>query len=224
MSGHNANRKAARRFQALRQRHAVMRVTTVAVDTGDEQNDAADVEREVGGADDDDGHAYVDHKNLWDWTVRIQVDKHALPSTFSVLIFLGDVPNNSKEWRKAPSFVGSFSAFAHSMARHRGGPQLAQGFVHLNRVLARTPDVHSFDPEDVQPYLRSHLQWRVMCADGTTIDPGTLPSLEVVSIGTPVSLQPGAELPDYGEPTYYYDITEGKPGGARSRVDRRSAL
>ena len=45
MSGHNANRKAARRFQALRQRHAAMRVTTVAVDTGDEQNDAADLDK-----------------------------------------------------------------------------------------------------------------------------------------------------------------------------------
>ncbi|KZV73173.1 photo-regulated tyrosinase [Peniophora sp. CONT] len=175
-------------------------------------------------ADDGDSNAYVDHQNIWDWTVRIQVDKHALPSTFSVLIFLGDVPEDSKKWRKAPSFVGSFSAFAHSMARHRGGPQLAQGFVHLNRVLARTPDVHGFDPEDVQPYLREHLQWRVMCADGTVVDPGSLESLEVVSIGTPVKLQPGAELPDYGEPNYYYDITEGKPGGARSRLDRREAL
>ena len=57
MHGRPVPKKAAQRYNRLFRRRAPMRVTTIDADVEDEQNDAADVEREVGGADDDDDHA-----------------------------------------------------------------------------------------------------------------------------------------------------------------------
>lgn len=40
-----------------------------------------------------------------------------------------------------------------------------------------------------------------------------LPSLEVTVLVTPLVLPIGADFPIEGEPTYYHEITRGRPGG-----------
>ena len=59
MHGRPVPKKAAQRYNRLFRRRAPMRVTTIDADVEDEQNDAADVEREVGGAGDNDDHTAV---------------------------------------------------------------------------------------------------------------------------------------------------------------------
>ena len=58
MHGRTVPKKAAHRYNRLFRRRGPMRVTTVEVERDDEQDDAADVEREIlgagdGGQDDD---------------------------------------------------------------------------------------------------------------------------------------------------------------------------
>jgi tyrosinase len=103
---------------------------------------------------------------IHDWTVRIHFKSHELGQSFSVLIFLGDVPDDPSQWMKAPSYVGSHSAFVNSAAKQCGNCQrqrdtLSEGFVHLNSVLARRSGLSSFEPDVVTPYVRENLHWRI---------------------------------------------------------------
>lgn len=96
-----------------------------------------------------------------DWTVRVQVDKFALGGhTFNVLVFLGNVPSDPAQWRSATSFVGSVTAFATPLISS-GRPGLIEGFVHLNHFIAEHSGLHSFDFDEVMPYLKENLSFRI---------------------------------------------------------------
>ena len=99
-----------------------------------------------------------------DWTVRIHFKKYELGQSFAVLIFLGEVPEDASQWRGSPSFVGAHVAFVNSAANQCANCReqadvVSEGFVHLNRALAR--HVSSYEPSVVVPYLRDNLHWRI---------------------------------------------------------------
>jgi tyrosinase len=101
-----------------------------------------------------------------DWTVRIHVKKYELRQSFTVLIFLGSVPDDPSQWRKASSYVGSHAAFANGSAEQCANCRaqadvVTEGFVHLNRALGRHSGLSSYEPQVVSPYLRENLHWRV---------------------------------------------------------------
>jgi tyrosinase len=101
-----------------------------------------------------------------DWTVRIHVKKYELRQSFTVLIFLGTVPEDPSQWRKASSYVGSHSTFVNGSAEQCANCRtqadvVTEGFVHLNRALGRHSGLSSYEPQAVSPYLRENLHWRV---------------------------------------------------------------
>jgi tyrosinase len=106
---------------------------------------------------------------IHDWTARIHFksfELFELGQSFSVLIFLGDVPDDPSQWMKAPSYVGSHVALVNSAAEQCGNCQsqidtVSEGFVHLNSVLARRSGLSSFEPDVVTPYVRENLHWRI---------------------------------------------------------------
>ncbi|KAI0647846.1 tyrosinase [Trametes meyenii] len=103
----------------------------------------------------------------WEWTARIRVKKHEVGGAFAVLLFLGPVPSDPKEWHAAPSYVGAHHAFVNSAAPRcancRGRADAAtEGFVHLDEAIAkRAGKLPSDEPETVKEYLRDALSWRV---------------------------------------------------------------
>ncbi|SJL09926.1 related to Tyrosinase [Armillaria ostoyae] len=156
-----------------------------------------------------------------DWTARIQVKQYALGGSFSVLIFLGEVPENPRSWRSSPSFVGAHHAFVNSAADQcencRNQADLViEGFVHLNTAIAQRSGLGSFEPAVVEPYLKRELSWRVQKVDRTAVDLSDVPSLEVVVSATPLTLEPGATFPTSGECHYHHRITAGRPGGSHT--------
>lgn len=106
-------------------------------------------------------------KPIYEWTARIEFDKHELGSSFGVHIFLGDLPDNSREWQTSPNLVGSHYAFVSSAQSYGyGGPGgglggIEEGFVHLNRGIVSHSGLPSLEPEVVEPYLTEAMQWRV---------------------------------------------------------------
>ncbi|KAI0032575.1 photo-regulated tyrosinase [Vararia minispora EC-137] len=160
--------------------------------------------------------------SLYDWAVRIHVKKYALGGSFSVLIFLGTVPSNPREWRKSPSFVGAHHVFVNSSAsqcancrEQEAAGMVSEGFVHLDTAIARLSRLGSFDPPVVEPYLKRELSWRVIRANKTVVDLNDLPSLEVLVCATKLTLEDGADLPNHGAPQYFRAITAGRRGGAK---------
>ena len=108
--------------------------------------------------------------SMLDWSVHINIRKYELEGqSFTVFIFLAsnaDVPSNPTEWFTTPAFVGEHSVFANSVPgqcancqRQREAGLVTEGVVHLNHALVGK--VTSYDPDDVQPFLRDNLNWRV---------------------------------------------------------------
>lgn len=104
-------------------------------------------------------------KPLYDWTCRIEFKKHELSASFSVLIFLGGVPEEPQQWRRSPNYVGGHYAFVNSNAEEcencrSQGDVVVEGFVHLNSAIIKKngPDL---SPRVVEHYLKHHLKWRV---------------------------------------------------------------
>ncbi|KAI0297677.1 hypothetical protein BC826DRAFT_149310 [Russula brevipes] len=168
-------------------------------------------------------HGREGPKVVHDWTVRIHAKKYELGQSFSVLVFLGDVPDDAAQWRTCASFVGAHSAFVHAGGEagygYGGGggggrDSVTEGFVHLNNTIAKRSGLPSFEPSAVRPYLRENLNWRVQGNDRAAVDFERLPSLEVIVISTPLTYEPGTVFPIPGEQVYHRDITHGRPGGA----------
>ncbi|TFK38852.1 tyrosinase [Crucibulum laeve] len=156
-------------------------------------------------------------EKLWEWTARVEFKKYELGCSFSVDLFLGEVPENPEDWLTSPNLVGSRHAFVNSAAGHcencrNQADIIVEGFVHLNNGIAKHSGLGTFDPAAVEPYLTRELHWRVQKVDGTVAN---LESLEVSIIATPLSLPPGAMFPVPGEPRHHNGITYGKPGGCR---------
>jgi tyrosinase len=101
-----------------------------------------------------------------DWSTRIHVKKHELSGSFSVLIFLGEVPEDPEEWCTSPSFVGAHHAFVNGAADQcdncRSQEDLVvEGFIHLNLAIAERSGLPSYEPSVVHPYLKDNLSWRI---------------------------------------------------------------
>ncbi|KAJ6619317.1 photo-regulated tyrosinase [Mycena sp. CBHHK59/15] len=161
-----------------------------------------------------------EERKIWDWTARIQVKKYEVGGSFSVLLFLGAVPDDPKQWRTSPNFVGAHHAFVNSVPERCANCRTnrdaeVEGFVHLNEGIAEHSGLGSLEPHVVEPYLKQNLHWRVQKAGGQAVDLPSVPSLEVTVFATPLSLPPGSAFPVPGERHHHRGITHGRPGGSR---------
>jgi hypothetical protein len=104
--------------------------------------------------DDTQRHAFTE------WTANFVMKEHELGQSYTVLLFLGPVPPTATQWRTSPSLVGVYSA--HTSGTPRPGEENAEieGNIALTGALRRS-DLTSSNPEDVVPFLRRNLHWRV---------------------------------------------------------------
>ncbi|KAK0450230.1 photo-regulated tyrosinase, partial [Armillaria borealis] len=166
--------------------------------------------------------AHIPSRNsFYDWTARIRVKKYGLGGSFSVLIFLGEVPEDPQLWHSSPSFVGAHHAFVNSAADQcencrSQADLIIEGFVDLESAIAKRSGLRSFDPAVVEPYLKRELSWRVQKAGGTAVGLSKVTSLEVTVLATPLTLEPGVVFPVPGKTQYYPSITAGRIGGSHS--------
>lgn len=105
--------------------------------------------------------------SLWEWAARVHVQKYALGSSFSILFFLGEVPEDPYQWLISPNLVGTHQVFANSVpdrcANCRNQSQaVVEGFIHLNSGIKDHSNLNSLEPNVVKPFLTEQLHWRVM--------------------------------------------------------------
>ena len=106
-----------------------------------------------------------DEHDMVDWRVRILTPKYKLGGMYSILVFLGPVPQQISEWRDSEQLVGTVEVFANiqpkQCANCRSRPDLiVEGCVYLNQALARS-SLGTFEPQAVVSYLEKNLHWRV---------------------------------------------------------------
>ncbi|KAK2467606.1 hypothetical protein APHAL10511_000461 [Amanita phalloides] len=152
-----------------------------------------------------------DVENGWYWSVRIRSKKFELGRSFSVLVFLGDVPEDPNQWASSRNLVGAHHVvtnsaieYCHNCLANIGA--INEGFVHLNRYLLSTrPFSGVLDPLNLSSFLSDQLQWRVM--DNRRI-PVQLCFLEVTMMSVPIMCRPGALLPmvDTKKPIFRHNL------------------
>lgn len=110
---------------------------------------------------------------LPDWRLRVSVKKFEVGGSFSVFIFLGDVPADPAHWLFDPTFVGTFDVFSNenpetcsNCSKHLD--LVVDDFVHLNSAVLQSAGKIPLDEKHVLPYLEK-LSWGVQKVRCTSI-------------------------------------------------------
>ncbi|KAF7797912.1 hypothetical protein EIP86_009119 [Pleurotus ostreatoroseus] len=113
-----------------------------------------------------------------DYVVNIRIDRSQSPGgTLVVIIFLGDVPPDPRQWESAPKVgVATFMGMGGSRERvsqaNSANPRIEHGQVSLTNALidlieskravgAGGDVLRSLDRAEVGPFLRQNLHWKV---------------------------------------------------------------
>jgi hypothetical protein len=136
------------------------------------------------------------------------MDQGDLDDKYSLLVFLGDVPQSPGSWQTAPDHVGDCSTFGDERSRRE---HVIRGSVPLTEALiAKQIDL---DPTSCVPYLRKNLKWVVQQGDRSI----PIHSLKSIKVGVSSSVveypDDYRELPKWKKEETHYDITYQRDGG-----------
>ncbi|KAF8335070.1 uncharacterized protein EI90DRAFT_3120960 [Cantharellus anzutake] len=137
------------------------------------------------------------NSSLTSWSIRFRIKPFAIDQSFSVVVFLNQLPKDPQSWFTSKDLVGTYDVFVTYLPKdcencrsHENIP--IQGFVDL------TSAVRNLSPDMVEDYLREGLHLGLQRVDGTLVDlgePGKRTELgfnaEVVS--RVVTLEPTSE-------------------------------
>ena len=100
-----------------------------------------------------------------DWFIRVRVKKFQLGQSFTILFFLGSVPDDVAQWRTSPHLIGSHSEFVNSDPEHCANCKeniniITEGFIDLDDSLERLG--HGNDTEEaIEKYIQDEIHWRI---------------------------------------------------------------
>lgn len=174
--------------------------------------------------------AVSENGTSYQYIANVVSQKFAMGNSYAVYLFMGNYSSNSTQWGTDPNLVGVHGVFANlmysssfSMLRRDGMADLkGTGSIPLTTMLidkVATGQLASLAPEDVEPYLTHHLDWRASYYDGTEI-----PIADVVDLSISVvesQVQPAIsedEFPIWGEFVSLVNVTADKPGGHNSQL------
>lgn len=112
------------------------------------------------------GHVQPPDHGLYEWTARIECKKYELGCSYSICLFLGEVPEDPEQWLVSPNYVGGHHCFVNTALGHCANCRnksdlLEEGFVNLNEGIVKHSGLHNLEPDAVKPYLTQNLHWRV---------------------------------------------------------------
>jgi len=101
-----------------------------------------------------------------EWRAAISFERYELRGSYSILFFLGPVPEDPGIWEIAPDLISKEVVF-ESLT---GGPShlrnmVERGSVELNDGIIKHSGLAHLTPETVVPYLTKNFHWRVIWAN-----------------------------------------------------------
>ncbi|KAK6360997.1 hypothetical protein TWF730_007112 [Orbilia blumenaviensis] len=152
----------------------------------------------------------VENNKYMHWEADVKVSMSALKSSFNVLIFLGDVPAETKDWATSKNLVGTHSVITN--VNVGAMDSLVSGTVPLTSSLLNkvvTGDIKDLEVANVVPYLKKNLKCRVSLPDGKAVDVKTVEKLTVQITESLVTLPASeGELPKFGDFKVEYDAVD----------------
>ncbi|KAF2259452.1 Di-copper centre-containing protein, partial [Lojkania enalia] len=153
------------------------------------------------------------------YMASIRVCKFGLDGSFNVYVFLGDSGEDVTCWTSEEAFVGVTGILATGMKDEQGSGDVT-GAVPLTAALearVRSGELKGLGEEEVTPFLRDNLKWRVSKTDGKAVDVESTPGFRLSVLVARV--QPARSANEFPKMLSDYEVlaeaTEGKPGGFR---------
>jgi len=134
---------------------------------------------------------HADELKMYDWSIHASYKTFELDESFSLVFYFAD---DNGDYNKKESYIGTIAAFRGSTPEtcvncKENEDLVEEGFVHLNRVLART--IQSFDPDQVVKFLKEKkLSYKLF-----TDESRPLTTLKISVEGRPLHLPPGSNRP-----------------------------
>lgn len=138
-------------------------------------------------------------------------------------VFLGEFEPATNTWSTQSALVGTFTVFGKGLttgcekcAVDAEAQLEVSGTVNLTPALIQSVEdglLGSVQRENVIPWLRRNLHWRVTLADGTEKARDEVPHLKVGVVSTVVDLPVGRRPVFSGEYIIHTEVTEGRPAG-----------
>lgn len=174
-------------------------------------------------------------RSYTEYIVNIRAPKHILGQSYRVHIFLGEFHTDTKTWNTQDALVGVFAVFGKETTpgsddetkcgkckADAAAKTVITGTVPLTAQIIseiKKGNCPSLDKENVLPWLKDNLHWRVTLADGTEKDRDEVPGLVVSVVTTEVAL-PVGQTPRYsGVYTVHPEVTAGRPAGLGTSVE-----
>ncbi|KAI0383782.1 Di-copper centre-containing protein [Hypomontagnella monticulosa] len=108
-----------------------------------------------------------------EWLANIRVTKQAMGGSFSIHLFLGEVPSDPSMWLIASSLVGTLGVFAHRGAHGTASGRKVAGTIPITSALMymiASGNISSLHANDVEPFLKSNLELRVSLTNGSVVE------------------------------------------------------
>ncbi|KAI1143479.1 Di-copper centre-containing protein [Hypoxylon sp. FL0543] len=145
-----------------------------------------------------------------EWIANIRVSKHAMRGSFSIHLFLEEVPSDPLLWPVASSLVGTLGIFAHRGVHGGKFDRKVAGTVPITSALMHmvaSGKVRSLHAEDIEPYLKSNLKLRVSLVNGTTVGAHEVDGLHI-EIASSMVRAPESEhmLSEWGKVERHFDL------------------
>ena len=138
----------------------------------------------------------------------------ALPSSFYIHFFLGDVPEAAETWGFAPNLVASHAVLMPKSSSS-DNEYISYGQIPLTSALILSSSVSDLQPKSVVPVLTDQLHWRIQTFDNKHVATEKVTSLRLYVAGQEVTQwDEGTQdkLPLYGPLVAYREVTKGKAG------------
>jgi tyrosinase len=161
-----------------------------------------------------------------EYIVNIRVKKAALEGSFFVHVFLGEFSNDPFCWSFEANLVGTHCVFADAPGGECDDckdPEARNAFVTgvipittalLNAI--KRGKLASLDPNDVDPYLKRNLAWRVTTLNDGAVDNNKVDGLKVSVVSAEVKRpQTITELPKWGDFTIREGVTQNRTTGQK---------
>lgn len=96
------------------------------------------------------------------WSVRIRIKPFEIDQSFSLVVFLNEVPKDPHTWLKSKDLVGSYQVFVAYLPKdcencRSREKQPIEGFVHITSALQEQIKRLSLKTEDVAEFLEENL-------------------------------------------------------------------
>ncbi|KAI1611775.1 hypothetical protein EDD36DRAFT_496654 [Exophiala viscosa] len=189
-----------------------------------------DASRNVGRGDDIDCYKHIRPlmrgHTLTHWNLTVTVRKFALNGSFQIYFFLGDFSDDPRTWPHERHLVGIDGIFANRHIEHCENckRQDSLGLEDSDTIALTTnlvaywknEEVHcdmrlrSLEPNDVLPFLKYNLHWRVLDSYGRQHDARNIESLRVAIGSQEVRLPTEyGGRPEYSIERIWHDVATG---------------